>query len=91
MNKLSKSSESTSSLPLLSTRNSTFLTLTTDDKAFALGQINQIEKENYLKLQYNLKPWQKGNINIYSTSGKSNYSVLSDLRKKLRIQTIGIG
>ena len=87
MNKLSKSSESTSSLPLLSTRNSTFLTLTTDDKAFALGQINQIEKENYLKLQYNLKPWQKGNINIYSTSGKSNYSVLSDLRKKLRIQT----
>ena len=81
------SSESTSSLPLISTRNSTFLTLTTDDKAFALGQIGQIEKENYLKLQYTLKPWEKGNMNIYSESGKSNYSVLSDLRKKLRIQT----
>ena len=26
-------------------------------------------------------------MNIYSESGKSNYSVLSDLRKKLRIQT----
>ena len=76
MNKLSKSSESTSSLPLISTRNSTFLTLTTDDKAFALGQIGQIEKENYLKLQYTLKPWEKGNMNIYSESGKSNYSVL---------------
>ena len=26
-------------------------------------------------------------MNLYSASGKSNYSVLSDLRKKLRIQT----
>jgi hypothetical protein len=50
MNKLAKSSESTSSLPLISTRKSTFLTLTTEDKAFALGQIDQIEKDNYLKL-----------------------------------------
>ena len=47
MNKLAKSSESISSLPFISTRNSIFLTFKREDKTIALGQI---EKDNYLKL-----------------------------------------
>ena len=87
MNKLALSSDSTTSLPLISTRNSTFLTLTTDDTAFALGQVGKINRDKYLREQYNLKPWEKIDTNIYLSSGKSNYSILQDLKKKIRIQT----
>ena len=59
MNKLALSSDSTTSLPLISTRNSTFLTLTTDDTAFALGQVGKINRDKYLREQYNLKLGKK--------------------------------
>lgn len=79
-------SNSTETLPRISTRSTTFITSTTDDVGFAQQQIDKIDRQNYLSNYYRLKPWEQiSNYNIYASSGKSNYSLLSDIRKKVKI------
>ena len=59
-----------------------FLITELDDKGFAQDQADKISQNVYLQKQMKLKPWEKDSYkNIYSSSGKSNYQILQNLRK----------
>ena len=85
MNK-SKEGKTSTTLPRITSRSTTFITSTTDDVSFAQNQINKITRSNYLHEYYKLKPWEKAPNNIYKDSGTCNYVLLSDLRKKIKIE-----
>ena len=83
MNK-SKEGKTSTTLPRITSRSTTFITSTTDDVSFAQNQINKITRSNYLHEYYKLKPWEKAPNNIYKDSGTCNYVLLSDLRKSIK-------
>ena len=64
MNK-SKEGKTSTTLPRITSRSTTFITSTTDDVSFAQNQINKITRSNYLHEYYKLKPWEKAPNNIY--------------------------
>ena len=74
------------SLPRLSSRSTTFLTSSTDDVSFAQNQINKITRSNDLREYYKLKPWEKSMVSVFKEEGKSNFMLLSDIRKKISIE-----
>ena len=64
-----------------------FLT-STDDIGFAQNQVSQIDRNISIRKEHNMKLWDRpcNNTNIYSTSGRSNYSLLKELQSKFLLE-----
>ena len=67
-----------------------FLITEPDDRGFAKDQFNKIINRISTQKQLKLKPWEKELDNIYSSSGRSNYQILQNLKTKSRSKTINI-
>ena len=65
----------------------TFLTITTDDIGFALGQNFVIDKKIENIKEFNSKPWETAtNNNIYSPLWESNKNLLKQVKNKIKLE-----
>lgn len=65
----------------------TFLTITTDDIGFALGQNFVIDKKIENIKEFNSKPWETAtNNNIYSPLWESNKNILKQVKNKIKLE-----
>jgi len=61
-----------------------FLITEPDDRGFCQEQVDKINQDIYLQNQLKLKPWEKDSYkNIYSSSGKTNYQILKNIKYKI--------
>ena len=85
-------STTVSALPKLtssSTKENTFLTSTSDDILFATHQVDKINRIGWLSELNKLKPWERiNNSNIYSKHGKTNISLVRNIKKKVKKNNI---
>ena len=79
-------STTVSALPKVKTssiKDNTFLTSTSDDILFATHQVDKINRIGWLNSLNKLKPWERiNNSNIYSKHGKTNISLIKNIKKK---------
>ena len=68
-----------------SLKENTFLTSTSDDILFATHQVDKINRIGWLNSLNKLKPWERiSNSNIYSKHGKTNISLIKNIKKKVK-------
>jgi hypothetical protein len=66
-------------------KENTFLTSTSDDILFATHQVDKINRIGWLNSLNKLKPWERiSNSNIYSKHGKTNISLINNIKKKVK-------